>query len=104
MALVMGFGGMRQHDDSLSFSPRLPNGLNRLSFTVTTKGTRLRVEVLPKEANYQVLEDGDTLEIAHHGENIVVEPGHVATYKIPELEPRESPQQPVGRAPAKRHK
>jgi alpha,alpha-trehalose phosphorylase len=102
MALVMGFGGMRQHNGSLSFAPRLPKALTKLTFNVTMKGSPLRVEVTPEDATYQVLEGGHTLEIMHHGENIVVEAGRPGTYKIPTIEEKTPPQQPASRAPARR--
>ena len=42
---VAGFGGMRDHDGSLSFAPRLPERLSRLAFGLCFRGRRLRVEV-----------------------------------------------------------
>lgn len=101
MALVMGFGGMRQHNGSLSFSPRLPSGIDRIKFTITMRGRRLNVEVHPNEATYQLLDDGKSLEITHHGKKIVVASKPV-TNKIPYIEPRLRPKQPVGRAPVPR--
>ena len=43
IALVAGFGGMRDHGGTLSFAPRLPDGLTGLSFTIVRRGLRLRV-------------------------------------------------------------
>ena len=42
---VAGFGGMRDHDGALSFTPRLPQRLTRLAFGMCFRGRRLRVEV-----------------------------------------------------------
>ena len=45
IALVAGFGGMRHHDGTLEFAPKLPERLSRLAFTVQVRGRRLRVEI-----------------------------------------------------------
>ena len=45
IALVAGFGGMRDHDGELTFAPRLPAALTRLAFGVLVRGRTLRVEV-----------------------------------------------------------
>jgi alpha,alpha-trehalose phosphorylase len=62
----------------------------------------LRVEVNAEEANYQVLGDGEPLEVVHHGETILVGSDAPSTYKIPPIVPRQRPEQPFGRAPAPR--
>ncbi len=45
IAAVAGFGGMRDHDGILSFAPRLPQALTRLTFRLCVRGQRLLVEV-----------------------------------------------------------
>ena len=45
IALVNGFGGMRDHAGVLSFAPRLPDGLTSLSFSIVRRKLCLRVEV-----------------------------------------------------------
>ena len=45
IALIMGFGGLRHADGSVSFAPRLPEGIARIAFTLVVRGQRLRVEV-----------------------------------------------------------
>ena len=52
IAAVCGFGGMRDHGGSLSFTPRLPQALSRLSFRVCFNGRRLQVGVGHGEARY----------------------------------------------------
>lgn len=68
--LVAGYGGMRHNDGSLSFSPRLPPGLTRLTFGLLLAGRTLRVEITHTAASYSLL-DGKTLNIlspsAGHG-------------------------------------
>ena len=101
MVAVAGFGGMRDHDGSLMFAPRLPQRLSRLAFGVSVRGRRLKVEVEPQQARYS-LSQGEPLQIAHHGETITVTRADPITRTIPGLAPRDVPAQPRGRAPARR--
>ncbi len=101
IALVAGFGGMRDHDAILHFAPRLPQGLTRLAFRICFRERRLRVEVKREHASYSLLE-GPALEIVHHGQRATVDPRRALTQPILPLPPREAPSQPRGRAPARR--
>ena len=101
IAAVAGFGGMRDHDGRLRFSPRLPPRLERLAFRIVVRGHRLAVEVGKEEATYTLLE-GDRLVLSHHGENVEVASGQPAVRAIPPLTPRPAPVQPPGRAPVRR--
>jgi alpha,alpha-trehalose phosphorylase len=101
MAAVAGFGGMRDHNGSLTFAPRLPARLNRLSFRVLFRGRRLRVEVTKETATY-MLAEGEPLEIAHHGEAITVAQDAPVTRENPPAPPRPTPSQPPGREPMRR--
>ena len=67
IALVEGFGGMRRAQDTLAFSPRLPNGITRLAFRMRFRGRLFRVTVTRHEAAYDLLE-GEPLDFFHHGE------------------------------------
>ncbi|HEV7806466.1 MAG TPA: glycosyl hydrolase family 65 protein [Solirubrobacteraceae bacterium] len=99
LVAVAGFGGMRDHDSLLRFSPRLPSKLMRLSFRLIYRGRRLRVSVDRRQAHYELL-DGDPLEITHHGEPLTVPaPGVVETRAIPPAPARARPEQPPGREP-----
>jgi alpha,alpha-trehalose phosphorylase len=100
-ALVAGYGGMRDHDRTLSFAPRLPDRLTRLAFGIRLARRRLRVEVTPSAASY-VLLDGQPLTVVHHGEPIVVSVGEPVVRLIPKPPVRAAPTQPPGRAPARR--
>jgi len=100
-ALVVGFGGMRDADGTLSFTPRLPPDITRLAFTITVHQKRLRVEVTHTDATYSLAE-GEPLDISHHGEPITVRVGYPVMRPVvapPTLAP---PVQPPGRAPAHR--
>ncbi len=70
-ALVAGFGGMRLHNGSLSFAPRLPDGIIRLAFHILFRGHRLRVEVTKTEATYS-LHDDSPLKVRHHSDEITL--------------------------------
>jgi alpha,alpha-trehalose phosphorylase len=102
IAAVNGFGGMRDHDGHLSFKPRLPSELTRLSFGLTFQDRTLRVEVTHRKATYS-LKRGDPLEITHHGEQLEVSGEKPATRPIPHIEAREAPRQPPGREPHRAH-
>jgi alpha,alpha-trehalose phosphorylase len=98
---VAGFGGMRDHDGSLTFAPRLPERLNRLAFRLCFRGRRLKVEVESDQARYSLLEGGP-LELTHHGQTISVFARKPVTRAIPPPPARNAPKQPPGRAPARR--
>jgi alpha,alpha-trehalose phosphorylase len=101
MAAVAGFGGMRDHDGKLSFAPRLPSSIERLSFRMLFRGRRLKVDVRRGEAHYALL-DGPPLSIAHHGETVELSSASPLALAIPPAAPRATPRQPRGRAPARR--
>jgi alpha,alpha-trehalose phosphorylase len=99
-AAVCGFGGVRDHGGKLTFAPRLPERLARLCFRLTYRGCGIEVEIGPEHATYRLLA-GESLEVAHHGEPLIVSGEEPQTRAIPKLEPRERPSQPPGRAPAR---
>ncbi|MDT5037965.1 MAG: alpha,alpha-trehalose phosphorylase [Micromonosporaceae bacterium] len=101
LALVAGFGGMRDTGTGLTFAPRLPTSLRRLGFHLLWRGERLRVEVLPGEATYS-LAAGDPVELAHHGEAFTLVAGQPVVRAIPPVEPGPRPTQPPGRQPRRR--
>jgi len=98
---VAGFGGMRDHDGTLSFAPRLPQALTRLAFRLCVRGRRLLVEVGHEQATYSLLE-GSSLDIVHHGKRATVRAHARLRRSIPEPPARETPSQPPGRAPQRR--
>jgi alpha,alpha-trehalose phosphorylase len=102
LALVAGLGGMRQRNGTLSFAPRLPEGITRLAFNICLKGQRLRVEVSSTQARY-VLTSGSTLSIIHHGQLLTVSRTEPLVLPLPPAPVRPEPTQPPGRAPARRH-
>jgi alpha,alpha-trehalose phosphorylase len=98
---VAGFGGMRDHDGVLSFTPRLPERLTRLAFGISFRERRLRIELTHGLARYALLE-GAPLQITHHGQPITVGTDRPVSCPIPEIAEGEVPTQPSGRRPARR--
>jgi alpha,alpha-trehalose phosphorylase len=101
LALVCGFGGLRDHGGTLRFAPRLPEPIGRLRFRLSFRRRCLSVDVRAGEATYR-LESGDALEIEHHGEPLELRPDEPATRPIPPAPHRERPRQPPGREPRRR--
>ncbi|MGB2568912.1 glycoside hydrolase family 65 protein [Micromonospora citrea] len=102
IALVAGFGGLRDHDGTLSFSPRLPSRLSRLEFSLQWRSIRLKVDVRPHQTTYSVRNGGpDTaVELRHHGELVRVTSALPVTLPVPTPDPPgPAPEQPLGRAP-----
>jgi alpha,alpha-trehalose phosphorylase len=98
VALVCGFGGLRDHD-GVAFSPRLPDELTRLAFVISVRGSCLRVDVVREAATYSIL-SGEGLDLVHHGSAFAVSAEKPVTLPIPELgPPGPSPAQPPGREP-----
>lgn len=98
-----GFGGMRDTTGTLAFAPRLPEGLDRLAFTITHKGLRLRVETDGKQATYLLTDHernpADELEIIHHGELLTLKIGEPVTLQVPAYPTLPHPSQHLGREP-----
>lgn len=101
ISAVAGFGGLRDHEGSLAFAPRLPGRLTRLAFRLLFRGRRVLVEVDHQQARYTLLR-GDPLDVAHHGATITLVPDEPVTRPVPKPLSREAPTQPPGRAPARR--
>ncbi|MFI9643280.1 glycoside hydrolase family 65 protein [Micromonospora sp. NPDC051925] len=102
IALVAGFGGLRDHDGALSFAPRLSSRLSRLEFSLQWRSMRLRVDVRPHQTTYSLRNGGpDTMvELRHHGETVRVTSAVPVTVPVPQThEQTPAPEQPPGRAP-----
>jgi alpha,alpha-trehalose phosphorylase len=98
---VAGFGGMRDHDGALSFTPRLPERLTLLAFGISFRERRLRIELTHGQARYALVE-GPPLQVTHHGQTITVGTQRPVSCPIPEIAAGEVPEQPPGRRPARR--
>ena len=103
LAVVAGFGGMRDCAEQLLFRPQLPPGWQRLRFGVRYRGQRLHVDITPGRVSYSI--DGDAaVQLTHCSrdkeESVTVKPGKSVSRRwsrVKPLTPR--PSQPAGRAP-----
>lgn len=101
MALVAGFGGLREERGVLSFDPALPDGLPSLAFSVRWRDVRLRVAVNRHEVTYAVHDGPDaSLDLVHAGEMITVTADEPVTRQLEKRTPLlPAPTQPPGREP-----
>jgi alpha,alpha-trehalose phosphorylase len=101
IAVVAGFGGMRDHDGTLTFAPRLPERIPRLRFRLTYRGRCIGVTIEPQRVEYRLLA-GEPLEVTHHGEQLTVTTEEGVVRAIPPAPDREPPSQPSGREAGRR--
>jgi alpha,alpha-trehalose phosphorylase len=101
LAVVAGFGGMRDHGPRLEFAPRLPTRLTSVTFRLRYRGRRLRVGITHRQATYELVE-GDALEVSHHGEDVVLRVGQPQTRGWDPLVTSVALTQPPGRPPGRR--
>ena len=66
MALVFGFGGVRDFDGQLTIDPRLPRRLGSLGFSLRFRDRQLRIRLSHVDEQYS-LDEGDPLEIVIRG-------------------------------------
>ncbi len=93
IAVIAGLGGMRDLDHSLAYSPRLPAGLERVTFNASSRGAHIRVTITHEEATYEV-RSGGPITIRHHGDDVELAPGDPVTLQIPTIEQLAPPEQP----------
>jgi len=80
-SLVFGFGGVRDFDGNLSFTPRLPRPWNELAFSLRFRGRQIRIRLTHDEENY-LIDEGTPLEITIRGEPHLLSPGTTVTIKL----------------------
>jgi alpha,alpha-trehalose phosphorylase len=97
---VAGFGGMRDHNGELTFGPRLPPRITRMRFRVVYRGRKLTVTITHECATYR-LEDGEPLDIRHHGRQVTVDHTDLVL-DIPPPPQVEPVRQPKGCEPRRR--
>jgi alpha,alpha-trehalose phosphorylase len=98
--IVCGFGGLRDHDGTLSLAPRLPPGLAGMAFRLCVRGRRLKVELNDGIVIYTLR--GEPLELVHHGQPVTVSQERRLECPIPPPPEFPTPSQPPGREPARR--
>ena len=74
LALVAGFGGLRDFDGEVRFAPRLPAEWSGLRFQIEVRGQRIEVDMTTAETTYRLL-DGTGILIEHFGEELRLRPG-----------------------------
>ena len=98
IAIVAGFGGMRDHDGKLTFAPRLPANLRQIAFRMCYQSSRFCVEIGQDSATYTLV-SGPPVPTAHHCEKIMIAAGTPVTRAIPPAPKHPAPRQPAGRQP-----
>jgi alpha,alpha-trehalose phosphorylase len=101
LVAVAGFGGLRDTDGRLCFTPRLPGALRSLTFNLLFQGAHLNVAITPGEARYTCNADAH-IDLTHYGDPVRVGPGGTQIRAIPKAPPRPRPRQPPSREPAQR--
>ncbi len=100
LAVVAGFGGMRDNDGSLCMHPQLPPSWSSYEFRLRWRGARIRVHVNGREVTYELYDGGREVEIFDCGERITLKTGSPVVRPIQPvtaITPR--PSQPPGRTP-----
>jgi alpha,alpha-trehalose phosphorylase len=104
VALVAGFGGLRDTDGKLSFDPQLPPDINRLCFNLRWQGLKLKVDVGHTEATYSLSDATEgSIAFRHDADELTLSAGTSITRTITPVTPMlPRPVQPVGREPGAR--
>jgi alpha,alpha-trehalose phosphorylase len=79
-SLVFGFGGVRDYEGRLSFSPNLPHVWDRLAFSLRFRDRQIRVHLTHDEERYLV-DEGAPLEVTIRGEPHMLSPGTAVAIK-----------------------
>jgi alpha,alpha-trehalose phosphorylase len=90
LALVAGFGGLRDADGDVRFHPRLPAEWERLRFRVQVRGQLIEVEMAHAETTYRLV-DGRGLLIEHFDEQLRLTPGEPVSRPQPAEPARQDP-------------
>ncbi|MFY2860640.1 glycoside hydrolase family 65 protein [Mycobacterium sp. THU-M104] len=105
IALVAGFGGLRDDQGVLALDPNLPDAFSRLRFRLRWRGFRLIVDATHTDTTYTLRDGGpgDTLTIRHAGEELTLKMCSPLTVPVRSREPLlPRPPQPPGREPIHR--
>ncbi|HEX7262798.1 MAG TPA: glycosyl hydrolase family 65 protein [Candidatus Dormibacteraeota bacterium] len=102
LAVVAGLGGMRHHQEVLSFAPRLPQAIRSLTFRMTFMGRLLRLTVGSGRVKYSLMRGG-ALSFDHYGKGVRLSSRGSVTRAIPKVVAALGiPIQPPGREPVHR--
>jgi alpha,alpha-trehalose phosphorylase len=81
ICLVYGFAGMRDYNGVITFDPRLPESWEGLTFQITLRGTKVRVNLTKDEICFEIV-DGEKTEMYVRGERVVVAPEAPASVSL----------------------
>ena len=85
MSVIYGFAGMRDSDGPLCFSPRLPSGLDEISFKINYMDCLLSVIITPDKVVYELL-IGNSLSLINYYDEIHLISGEMVIIHLqPEL-------------------
>jgi alpha,alpha-trehalose phosphorylase len=104
MALVNGFGGLRDDEGILALDPQLPDGITRLRFRLRWRDFRVTVDANHSDVTYTLRDGpGGELTIRHAGEEIALSTEKPTTIEVRRRQPLlPQPPQPPGREPMHR--
>ncbi|GAB3059785.1 glycoside hydrolase family 65 protein [Sediminivirga luteola] len=94
MALVNGYGGMRDHHGDLSFDPRLPEDWTRLQFRLAVRQSRITVTVRQDRIDF-ALDYGPAVSVSVRGVPVDILPGSGASVPLEHQGPRISQDPPT---------
>jgi alpha,alpha-trehalose phosphorylase len=92
---------MRHHGTTLGFAPRLPPGIQSLTFRLTFLDRLIKVSVNRSRATYSLVR-GRPISFEHYGSELRLTSRSPVGRPIPRIAPLPEPKQPPGRAPARR--
>jgi alpha,alpha-trehalose phosphorylase len=87
LALVAGFGGLRESDGELRFHPQSPADWDRPRFRVQVRGQLIEVDMTHQQTTYRLV-DGPGILVKHFDEQLRLVPGEPVSRTDPEELPR----------------
>ncbi|OBJ52083.1 glycoside hydrolase family 65 protein [Mycobacterium sp. 1423905.2] len=104
IALVEGFGRLRDDEGILSLDPQLPDGISRLRFRLRWRDFRVTIDANHDEVTYTLRDGPDgELTIRHAGEEVTLCTESPTTFDVHKREAMlPPPPQPPGREPLRR--
>ncbi|KAA0233397.1 MAG: Alpha,alpha-trehalose phosphorylase [Acidimicrobiales bacterium] len=85
LALVCGFGGLRDHDGELRFQPVIPEGWERMTFRIRRRSQLIEVSVCHEDVSYTLLE-GRWAVVHHWGTEVTLTEGETVVLPDPRRE------------------
>ncbi|MDO5697961.1 MAG: glycosyl hydrolase family 65 protein [Dermatophilus congolensis] len=85
-ALVYGFTGLRDHNGTFTFDPRLPSDWSKLTTRLRIRGTRIRTDLVADSITFTI-EEGDGLAVEVRGETVHLDPEAPVTVPLSDQGP-----------------